>query len=934
MAPSGKNNKEKLYIMMAQHTDNHGNVYPWDHLYNHYYRKEKMMFDSYPDIAFGNQFAGMFFHEVEKDMDKVPAPCCCCVSKPEEDRLPAGVAPKPVIDQIFREMGKQERNFNVGGSYSQPVSFLLGEEAAVREFLYAEQDLTQFYGHSTDMYVVSENTAATYMPQILKDFGFRSAVMRCHYAPLGFPPEYSDSFISWEGADGSTIPTVPTYTGDNRRRDFDGMNESEAALLRWGFEYSGMGKLEALDHYYEKKKKQGIDYVVITCFEDTHFEDFLDEAFYKELREVDPNGEKYVFCTPNQLYRETPLLNADNKKLSSYSDWLFSMNNGYFGEEYARMNNGIYHRMNDTEILRSFRKIAGDTPADEENAIIDEAYREHLMAEEHGTYECWGCFSLPKTQISRAHTMVDPIYEKTLDALTDKMKSDQACNLAVYNTQSFCRRELCRFKITCSKEQKIDKIVDSATGKELEFDIYQVDYTDTDANITGAVMVDMETFSAKTLHVMLVTGGSSHTGRIDREMLQEIRDGKKVFSNAYYNLKLNESGEIVSLTLKDQTAVLTADQVLAGLSMNGRFFDMDTRDKFRDQKSLGKIVVAYENRLSTVLVVKGKIDRADYGLEITIYHDLPYFDVNVVADIDNNLGVGWMLPPESMGAEWGEANANQKYLRMCMNFTFAFQQAGRTEADPYDVDYPLYAADAYNAATNLTVYTTFQPETFQRRNVANTIPGVEGYRPNHIYDYMSKYFVDVADTDASRGLAVLTKGFSGGTYDGNSLKVVLAQNQHSARSGYLNQIYHYGCREFVIYGNTRYEMRIMPHGAKLSRTDCQVGKETVDLLKLSLAYQSPLIARQFGKNEAGQYSNMQFVAYSDNDHVIVSNLRQQDDSVFARAFEYKGEKTDEPVFTVGNKSVQPVSYSMNYQEERKTEDTNSGKYKIKTYKLL
>ena len=64
MAPSGKNNKEKLYIMMAQHTDNHGNVYPWDHLYNHYYRKEKMMFDSYPDIAFGNQFAGMFCHAV------------------------------------------------------------------------------------------------------------------------------------------------------------------------------------------------------------------------------------------------------------------------------------------------------------------------------------------------------------------------------------------------------------------------------------------------------------------------------------------------------------------------------------------------------------------------------------------------------------------------------------------------------------------------------------------------------------------------------------------------------------------------------------------------------------------------------------------------------------------------------------------------------
>jgi hypothetical protein len=61
---------------------------------------------------------------------------------------------------------------------------------------------------------MSEHAMHAQMPQLLKGFGFRGAIMRTHYMMYGYNPCFDVPIGWWIGLDGSRVATVPTYKGE------------------------------------------------------------------------------------------------------------------------------------------------------------------------------------------------------------------------------------------------------------------------------------------------------------------------------------------------------------------------------------------------------------------------------------------------------------------------------------------------------------------------------------------------------------------------------------------------------------------------------------------------------------------------------------------------------------------------------------------------
>lgn len=73
-------------------------------------------------------------------------------------------------------------------TYGQPLSQFINEESNIRQIGYAlETDLSVFQ-YRPSVYLMSEHAMHSQIPQILKGFGFKGAIMRTHFMMYGYNP--------------------------------------------------------------------------------------------------------------------------------------------------------------------------------------------------------------------------------------------------------------------------------------------------------------------------------------------------------------------------------------------------------------------------------------------------------------------------------------------------------------------------------------------------------------------------------------------------------------------------------------------------------------------------------------------------------------------------------------------------------------------------
>ncbi|MDB5296149.1 MAG: glycosyl hydrolase 38 domain protein, partial [Phycisphaerales bacterium] len=101
----------------------------------------------------------------------------------------------------------------VSGMYAQPYAWNVGGECVVRHLMYGRAAIAAaFPGVAVDTYAVQEPCWTSCLPQLLRSFGYRRAVLKNSTGWGGYHAPTADAdLVAWAGPDGSTIPAVPRY---------------------------------------------------------------------------------------------------------------------------------------------------------------------------------------------------------------------------------------------------------------------------------------------------------------------------------------------------------------------------------------------------------------------------------------------------------------------------------------------------------------------------------------------------------------------------------------------------------------------------------------------------------------------------------------------------------------------------------------------------
>jgi alpha-mannosidase len=148
-------------------------------------------------------------------------------------------------------------------TYGQPLAQFINEESNIRQLTMALETVERRLDRSPSVYVMSEHAMHSQMPQLLVASGFRGAIMRTHFMMYGYNPTIEAPVVWWVGLDGSHIPAVPTYPGQevdvvpSHTSPFGGVTQDNRILTdypryvetseEWGYEIDDPRPEEALD---------------------------------------------------------------------------------------------------------------------------------------------------------------------------------------------------------------------------------------------------------------------------------------------------------------------------------------------------------------------------------------------------------------------------------------------------------------------------------------------------------------------------------------------------------------------------------------------------------------------------------------------------------------------------------------------------------------
>ena len=861
--PSGKNDKNRLYILLYDHTDNHAGRFSMDYLFGrHFYRDHVLPHIRYgrQGLKIGNEYGGGWYD----NMAEMNAPI-------DSERF-----------EFFKDYIRESGADIVGGTYSQPISSLVGEEAAIRQFTYGLDAIRRHLDRKVEYYAFSENTGYSYLPQILLDFGFKGALLRSHYQPMGHPPEYNESLVLWEGPDKSAIPAIPSYANDNIRTGQHGMQRSEAAFIDWpqyGGYCPGVEKLDdiidILNRYYDEKKEQGIEYIVMSVVEDTNFNSIFQRLFPR-LKDIDPEGEKYCFVTLEEALNLIPSENA-KKVFPSPNQWFYSQNAGHVGNSLARWNAYIHARLTAAETLESWLALEGcQLPGGPQgDDRFDRAFRQHLNAEAHDGYEVPGTTKTAAGQLIEAAELIDAALTPVISRLISRVNSEGDAIL-LFNTQSFRRCEPVSVVLENCCWRTVKQIFDAMTREEVPFDVTACD--------SGRIMV---TFPADMPAMSHAVYGIEWEHTPPKITLEEsnvhLKSEGFTIKSGSLAIRVGADGTLESIQDGDCPIIAAVDGRPA-LSISANFYSPEFPEDSAFFLEGGRVTQVETGSFVTRLRIEGTLKKHLFYHILTIYKGFLFVDLRTEFYVGDNEGIGY--PPFNRNEVWGEALKNDRRDRLNLNLNPAFL-AGQTE---------LPDADEYNSSVNLTRYTPFYPERYRRESKANTLQTWPDTMNRHIYDAHTRYWLDVSARDGNTGFLTLAKGSLFFTFDGRRLGLTQLQTNK-----YYGSKFAYSREEKLICGGENddwryvWEYRLIPHGEKLSETDYRSsGGEKLDAHRMGLAFGNPLIAAQISANTGPLPARHCYFGGLEDISAVSTGMKVSGGSVYLRMYSYRPQEETLP----------------------------------------
>lgn len=510
-----------------------------------------------------------------------------------------------MLVQIRQMLQKYKGRFGIGScSYGQPLAVFINEESNIRQIKYALDADQKHFSYRPPVYLMSEHAMHSQLPQILKSFGYKGAIMRTHFMMYGYNPTFNVPIGNWVGLDGSRIPAIPTYEGE-------GAAFGKTPVDNWTLtRYPGNNAISPLQF---RQMFAHIRPLLATRADDSGLrqEKLVDE--YKDQP-------KFQWILLDEVLSKYPKPTTDMP--TKPNDFVVRMPWGYCGNEIWNECRKAEVQVLTAERLAALEFMNGGKS--HENTLTDSW--KNLLVSQHHDIQIVGLISSARTYIPASQHSSKQVLDSALHFFASQMKGEGSAQVTVFNPLSWSQKKWISVRVNEVEKGRTNSYKVKCGNKEYPARLIHPNYYSDKSILDGELLFQAE------LPALSVTSFSiiPQKEKIDDSKNQKIVVDRKnlKISTPFIELQLAENGGIKSLTNKTSNTIYSGDK-------DAISYFQGTIDGV-DSKSKGQWVIQkYDSVAPYVSATEyGMINSIPYRFEIKVFEDDSRIECKASFDIN------------------------------------------------------------------------------------------------------------------------------------------------------------------------------------------------------------------------------------------------------------------------------------------------------------
>lgn len=569
---------------------------------------------------------------------------------------------EPVAYNNFKNIATDKRVEFTNPAYAQPYCYNISGESIIRQFEYGIKKIHQHFPDVTfTTYSVEEPCFTSSLPQILRLFGFKYAVLKCPNTCWGgYTAPYGGQLVNWIGTDGTAILTVPRYASeeleDNSTWQTKAWNNSEA--------------------YLEASFNQGIKNPVGMCYQDAGWKNGPWLGSGTNVKN------KSIYTTWRNYFENI----SDKKTNDNYHFSQEDMHVNLMWGSQVLQKIAQEVRVSENKIIIAEKMAAMANLDNKYNPIqerIDEAWRTLMMAQHHDSW------IVPYNRLKKDRTWAqeialwtnntNKISDKVIDEAVDSYNANTSRStenktyIRVYNTLGVKRTEVVKALIPSTKDGEV--VVYNSKNELLPSYSQQIGDS---SYISFQVEVPAFGYATFLVSHKKVVFNKKTSVHIDT-------DGNYILENNMYKIALDPSkgGTMKSLIAKmeDGKEYVDKENKFNLGELRGHFYDENKFYSTTDSRA--KITVLEDNFLRISVKIEGEIASHPFVQIITLTNGQKRIDFDLTVNWKNNVGIG----EYKQGPNWRDNRRAFTDDRFKLNVLFPIALSSSTlyKNAPFDV---------------------------------------------------------------------------------------------------------------------------------------------------------------------------------------------------------------------------------------------------------
>lgn len=564
----------------------------------------------------------------------------------------------PEAYRKFKEWSSSDRVEFTNPAYAQPYMYNVSGESIIRQLYYGIRKIRSHFPEvEFSTYAVEEPCFTSALPQILRQFGFSYASLKCPNTCWGgYAAPFGGELVNWTGPDGSAILASPRYACEKLQEGSVWQTEA------WGNS----------DSYLEACRKAGIRDIVGMCYQDAGWTYGPWIGYGDSIR----NGSVYV--TWKEYFEE-------KAKGAVPEDYIFSQEDVRPGlmwgsQVLQRIAGQVRESENDIIVTEKLSAMAAlDNGFRYRQDDIDEAWRTLMLAQHHDSW------IVPYNRLNERGTWADNIALWTaatdsicraagsaaLSSFNGKKRSGKA-TVKIFNTLGFDREETVSFALPDWTGENI--LVRDFRGNEVRSSVHKED---------GCVFLTFKAsvpaFGYVTYRLLESRHEEAGTGSVRTVCTED----KMTVENDMYRMVFDasEGGTVTSLMSKaDGREYVDRSSRFRLNELRGFFYGQDA---FRSSaEGPAEVVLDDEGAVKTV-TVKGFISDVPFIQTVVLRDGERRIDCSLKIEWKGNVGIGQYAQKDCFGAN-RRAFYDDRY-KLSLMFPVDAGNASLYKDAPFDV---------------------------------------------------------------------------------------------------------------------------------------------------------------------------------------------------------------------------------------------------------